>query len=552
MSPSLEPLPTRHIRRVGRWLTVILCLLHGYVARHAMNPDGISYLEVSQGYLHGDASVNFYWGPLLSVLLAVARLLVPLGPYWEATVAHGVTLFTFFLSLLAFEWLLTEVLRMRRARTNPGLPDWVIVGLAYGSFAWVARWGIKVSILTPDMLVAAAVYAGVALLLRLQREPECPWAAPVLGAILGLGYLAKTIVLPVGLLILGTLLLALPWRWGWRRLIVAGTLLVLIAGPYVALLSLHKGRLTPGESGRLNYYWEVAHGPRPELLALVEDRSALPRRLLDALPVVALPARPGATYALWFDCSLWYDDLPGRVDLPRQTGAWVRALGDTVTLLRWTLAPLTAALLVLLGVSFLGRSGGAGSWLSAVAAGLRGTAPLLVPALGASLLYASTGVIEGRLAGPFVLLIFLAIALALPAGGASVCGYVGGLSLLLLALLGTLVFDGWSAAQEGIAPHPHWRVVERLRELGVRVGDGVGTIGSSYNAYWAHLAGTPVVAEIPKGRERGFWTATEEEQERACAALHQAGAVVVVAETVSAPPGWEQVAGTRFALRKLQ
>src|SRR5437016_4348701 len=99
------------VRRLLRWLTVGVFLVHAYTVRHMMNPDGISYLEVAGAYLRGDAAgaLNFYWGPLLSALLAGAQALLPLGPYWEATVAHGVIVLTFALSLLAFEWLLTEV-----------------------------------------------------------------------------------------------------------------------------------------------------------------------------------------------------------------------------------------------------------------------------------------------------------------------------------------------------------------------------------------------------------------------------------------------------------
>jgi hypothetical protein len=541
-----EPaITTVRVRLLLRWLTVALFLVHAYDARHTMNPDGVSYLEVSQAYLRGDpASLNFYWGPLLSVMLAGAQAILPLGLYWEATIAHGVIFVTFVLSLLAFEWLLTEVLRARRP--GVGLPDWVVVGFAYGTFAWVARWGIK-AILTPDMLVAAATYSAVALLLRLRREPETRWATPVLGAILGVGFLAKTVMLPVGLLVLGTLMVSLPWRWGWRHVLVAGATLALFAGPYVTLLSLHKGRLTLGESGRLNYYWEVEHGPRPERLALVTDREAPPYRLVDAPPVVALPTRPGVTYALWYDPSPWYDSSTGRLNLARQLEAWSHAGSEAVVLFRWTLAPVTISVLVLLGASFFGRGSGAGAWLTTVGTGLAGMAPLLLPALGASVLYSTTGVIEGRLIGPFVLLVLVSLVATLPAGSWRCC--LAGVGVLAVVLLATLARDIWAGMCERF-PHPHWRVAQRLREMGVRPGDGVGTLGSPYTHYWAHLAGTPAVAEVPTGKDKQFWQATPEEQERAFRAFREAGAAVVVAEGVPEDAaGWEPVPGTGYAIR---
>src|SRR5262252_9453801 len=54
-------------------------LFVGY--RFQINPDGVSYISIAQGYLHGDFkhAVNGYWGPLLSWLL-VPLLAVKIEP----------------------------------------------------------------------------------------------------------------------------------------------------------------------------------------------------------------------------------------------------------------------------------------------------------------------------------------------------------------------------------------------------------------------------------------------------------------------------------------
>lgn len=540
----MTPLASR-VRLFFRWLAVAVCLLHVLTTRNDMNPDGVSYLEVSQAYLRGDFTPNSYWGPLLSVLLAGAQALLPLGPEWEACVTHGVLFACFLLALVAFEWLLTELTPLASAR---GLPDWAVVGLAYGAFAWVARWGIKVATVTPDLLVAAATYASAALLLRLRRAPETRWAAPVLGVVLGVGFLAKTVVLAVGAAALGTLVLTLPWQYGWHRALGAGVVLALFVGPYVAVLSLHQGRLTAGESGRLNYYWEVAHGPRPERLAVVEERTTLPIRRHDAPPVVELPLRSGATYALWYDCTPWYEGVARPFDAGRQISAWGKACWAAAYEARRPMAPVTAALGLVVLMSLFLRTGPLGLWWAGLVAGLGSAAPLLLVAGGVTVVYATTGVIEGRLIGPFVVLATAGLVLALPAPVAQ--SYTPAVGLLGLALLATLGYDASLGATAPVA-HPHWAVVQRLRDLGVQPGQGIGTIGSPYTAYWAHLAGTPAVAEVPDGSEKLFWEATPEQQAAALAAMRRAGAIVVVAET-EPRAGWEQVPGTRFALRKLE
>jgi hypothetical protein len=90
-------------------------------------------------------------------------------------------------------------------------------------------------------------------------------------------------------------------------------------------------------------------------------------------------------------------------------------------------------------------------------------------------------------------------------------------------------------------------LAKRLTELGLHPGDKVAFIGSSINAYWAHLAGVKIVAEVPLmyGRAerplnnllvddirqiQSFWRADPETRARVLQAFRDAGAVMVVTE----------------------
>src|SRR5690348_8325193 len=80
----------RRLRWLGRLVAIVLCGLHAWVARHTMNPDGISYLDVGDAYGRGDwgNALNTYWSPLYCWILEGALALVRPTPYWECAVVH--------------------------------------------------------------------------------------------------------------------------------------------------------------------------------------------------------------------------------------------------------------------------------------------------------------------------------------------------------------------------------------------------------------------------------------------------------------------------------
>src|SRR5262245_7604809 len=139
VAPNREAALTLRCRRLFRAVAVLLCGLHAYVARHTINPDGISYLDVADAYRAGDlaAALNAYWSPLYSWLLAAALAVARPSPYWECTVAHAVNFGIFLVALAAFEWLLSELLAFRRGAGDAAregwqdaVPDWFVAGFA--------------------------------------------------------------------------------------------------------------------------------------------------------------------------------------------------------------------------------------------------------------------------------------------------------------------------------------------------------------------------------------------------------------------------------------
>jgi len=204
--------------RIGQWTAVLFCsvaiLLGAYQAwdtRHAMNADGISYLDMGDAYLRGDwdMAVNAYWSPLYSWLLGSAMLVFRPSAYWEFPLVHLVNFFIYLCTLACFHFFMMQLIHYQKYRlTIPsesgyeGYPEWVLMAFGYSLFIWSSLSLITVSIVTPDMCVAAFVFLASGILLRI-RTGSTRWLTfIILGVVLGFSYLAKAIMFPMSFIFL--------------------------------------------------------------------------------------------------------------------------------------------------------------------------------------------------------------------------------------------------------------------------------------------------------------------------------------------------------------
>jgi len=309
-----------------------------WLSRDAMSPDGVAYLDASDVYLSGGwpAAGTGYWSPLYPTLLAGARLVAGQGAARELLIAQGVNLLLFLCTFTALEYLVREVRWTTRARF-PGAPPndtaWQV--LVYAFFGVLTVGWIRVWTLTPDMAVAAIVFAIAAVCIRLTTGRGRWPSVVVLGLLLGLGYLAKAVLLPIGVFTLATLAVLLRRRPGDLTQIALAALIFLgIAAPQIAYTSRLKGSPTIGDVGRLNYLWFVADVPGP-----VSSAFPLPARLpsptatgqtltrLDAArgshpAVYDIDAPIPGTLPIWYDAGYWYRGVVA----PVRPGAIARAL----------------------------------------------------------------------------------------------------------------------------------------------------------------------------------------------------------------------------------
>ncbi|MBZ5683886.1 MAG: hypothetical protein LAP86_02520 [Acidobacteriia bacterium] len=89
--------------------SVLLGLLHAWMSRYAMNPDGMSYLDLGDSFFHRDwaHAVNAWWSPLYPWVVGnVCGILKP-SMKWEFPLVHAVNFGIFLVALLAFRYLLS-------------------------------------------------------------------------------------------------------------------------------------------------------------------------------------------------------------------------------------------------------------------------------------------------------------------------------------------------------------------------------------------------------------------------------------------------------------
>ncbi|HKY03473.1 MAG TPA: hypothetical protein VJQ56_01220, partial [Blastocatellia bacterium] len=309
-----------------------LAFLQAWSDRYAMNPDGVSYLDMADAYLRGDwgMAINAQWSPMYSWLLSLAFYLFSPSPFWEFPVAHLVNFSVYIFAAACFEFLLGEIAVSNSATELTGrettgnlLPEWAWRVVAYALFIWSSLELISLRVLAPDLLVAAFVYLASGILLRIRRGDGRTVTFAVFGLVLGLGYLAKApmfilafVFMAVSLVSAGSIRKLAP------RVLVALLVFFSLSAPFITAISLTKGRLTFGDSARLNYAWFVNGVPRfahwqgsdPE-----KGQPSHPTRKISTNPAIYEFAYPfKATYPPWYDPSYWYEGIRPRFDLKGQ------------------------------------------------------------------------------------------------------------------------------------------------------------------------------------------------------------------------------------------
>jgi hypothetical protein len=301
-------------------LAVILSGLHTWAAitSQSMNPDGISYLDIGDAYFRGDwaNAINSVWPPLYSWLLGLANFVFKPSMQWEFTLVHLMN-YAIYLGTLAsfiFMWNSIRGSKLIEGQNDSiGVPEWHWWALGYSLFIWTSLNLIQIWSVTPDMLMAALVYLSAGLIAQI-RSSSTSWRLFFfLGLVLGLGYLAKTFMFSIALMILGLSLFLQKISWdSILKTMFAGSIFLLVSLPFIFLISQKTGSFTIGESGTITYLRYVGGIPFPHWQGDPVN-NILPtnpsRVIFDDPPIYEFGDPIGGTYPISADPSYWYEGV---------------------------------------------------------------------------------------------------------------------------------------------------------------------------------------------------------------------------------------------------
>jgi 4-amino-4-deoxy-L-arabinose transferase-like glycosyltransferase len=552
-------------RRLLRRLRILfwcIAIAFGFVQawnnRHLMNSDGICYLDLADAYLRGGYRMllNAHWSPFYPWLLGLAKKLVNPAPYSEFTLLHLVNFVIYVFALVAFEFLLTELIAGRISRpasesagVDP-LPEWSLRIIGYLVFLWSSLTLITLERESPDMLMSVFVYLALAIILKIRSDTKNWYLFALLGVNLGIGYLAKAPMFPLAFVFLAvTLLTACKLRHAAPRVLVAFTLFLLVSAPLLAGLSRIKARLTFGDSGRWNYLTVInGVGPLWYMQDLGTARGKFqhnPQKVFDLPPVYAFVGPVGGTLPAWYDPSYWIDGVKPHFILHRQLSVTLKNTGRCFNLLFTHDAALLVALLIFCVTGRLAISG---------AAMLRAW-PVWVPAIAALFMY-SLVLVQERYIAVFLVVLWTVLfsSVRLTKGHESKKLVVGTVLALLCALGIPLAHSAVEDFRAGVRRHrdPQWEVAENLRHMGVHPGDKVGRIGGTHRTEWARLLRVQIIAEIPREEAEYFWSSDQAVRDQVIQSFRNVGATAIIAQQM--PPSevfvpsrdWKRVGDADF------
>jgi hypothetical protein len=551
----------------GCWGVCIgLALLEVWSGRQYSDPDGISYLDMSDALLRHNwhLLINPYWGQLYPFLIGVATWLTRPSAYWEFTVVHVVNFFIFLGALTSFEFLLRQVIGVRgqeneRQEANSPLPMpiWIWQLIGYSLFAWstfVMINGLRK--VSPDLLVATFVYLDAGLLLRLRAGSRKPLTILLLGLTLGLGYLAKAIMFPIAFVFMTVAFLA---AGGGRKAVLslAVTFLVFVAlaGPLFVGISRMTGRPSFGESGRMAYAWFIdgeealpfySTSPAPYLIH--------PLNRIHKDPNVFEFGRPFRTsYPLWFDPPYWDAGVKVRMNVRGQLRVISESLIGFYSALVAPMWGLVGGWLILFLMS---------PNLPQRFQNIVKMWPLLIPGTAAPCLY-SMVLVQPRYIAPFVVLLWLGLFSGIRFQNSRESTKLGTVATLVISA-SMMVLTVQFVVYHLVAPLPilrghggmYYQVAESLNREGVQPGEAVAIIGSGWDGmFWARLARVRIVAQITLDDADGFWRAADPRvKAEVYEAFARTGAKAVVTEMAPPPEAltdWQRLGSTHYHVHLL-
>ena len=490
----------------------ILCAALAWLSRHALNPDGVSYLDLAALAGRGDWAhfVQGYWSPLMPVLLAAIGKTTGLSGARLVAPAHWLNLAAA-LGAIAILWRWS----LRAAADNFGR-------VAIPALLLCSAGMPRIEAVTPDVLLLLVItWTGYELIGRSGER----WL--VVGLLLGAAFLTKTSCWPWLALTLPVRWWAAPDRAARRRVALSTVTAVAIMATWIVPLSLAAGGPTVGSAGRLSYSWYIdASTSRLPDTDRGNHRAYRAATTVGGQPIVFanLDDANAWTYLPWGDPTAWAAGALSDTGRPPTAAElisyWLRQAGYVFGF--WLL-PLILA--VLLPVYLLHRR--PGMWRE-LATTQRDAAAAIALGLGGVLQFVAVHA-EPRLIAPFAMMLAMGVIAWCLAGGqaASPRLPLAARHVLGWGAVATLAAFGGSKMAEAVRADAHLApAIANLDAIRTRLdAEGlatipIGVIGPAAPvlaaAFWI---GARITIQIPPRSARLLATLPDDQQNRLLASV---------------------------------
>jgi len=401
---------------------------------------------------------------------------------------------------------------------------------------------ITLSSVTPDMLLSGFVYLAFGLILRIQKGFINYSTFVLLGMVLGLGYLTKAVMFPLTFIFLLISIFSVGnLKMGLQRSIIALLFFIIIAGPFIILISNAKGRFTFGEAGRYNYWFHV-NGNEFFHWDGNPPGSGTPlhpvRKIFDEPAVYEFATPINGTYPLWYDPSYWYDGIQIHFALKDQIKTIKKHIIDYYHIYYPSYSVFIFGILILYLMSGKG-------WL--VLRNIVKEWYLLLPVIVVYGMYSLVWV-DNRYIGPFNSMLWLGLfsGIRLPESG-ELKKLIKYIIIVMISILLIITIRDMIKYRHPW-PEVQWEIVRALKDFGILPGDKIAGIGYSHNHTWARLARVRFIAEVTHEDIEEFWSVDDSVRSKIYKSLSKLGAKAIVTDKVpkSLPPGWQRIANTNY------
>jgi hypothetical protein len=388
---KIRPVPLAFL--LFLFVALPLGLVEGWYGRVDYSSDAIPYLDIARAVHASEWKLIFnpLWGLGYALLIAAVKPFFASTPAGEWNAVHLLNLVIYAADYASFIFLLRSIGQslsrsVERIASNSAQCSVILAGTAI--FLSTELCIDTVSRVGPDTLVTTLILLALGLVLRLRESPRHQTAL-ALGAVLGAGYVVKTIFLPFSILVFVIVALVV-YRRNLPKSILPTTLVfvALFAIPYIAGLSWAFGHFTMGESGTINYTWHVNRLPQMHWQGGPAQfgKPIHPTKLLLADPPIYGFSTPfNVTYPPFFNPPYYYEGYRHFFSIKLQ----LRAILANLYHLFQALRPLPIVYAFLLCIALIFRFGARGTdlvrrgWMR----DLFGLWPILIPALGGIALY---------------------------------------------------------------------------------------------------------------------------------------------------------------------